>query len=212
MHRFLGLAVLAILSFSRPAHAWEVLMTEAGVEVAQKTMPDSDLFAFRGEGVMDVPIATLVSLLLDDDKATEWVDLQVKHSVVRELGENKKVIYEMYDLPWPVDDRDYVLTQLATYDDTNQIFTLDFESIQDPAKPVSECCVRAMAFRTYWRLTKVDDWNTKVEVEVFTDPKGLLPSWLINMIQKDWPWKTISGLVKRSKRGDITPNARTSGW
>ncbi len=212
MQLLLGLLTFVFLFFSSPAYAWKVIMTEAGVEVAQKTMEGSPLMAFRGEGVMDVPIATLVSVLLDDDIATEWVDLQSEHSVIRELTENKKLLYEKYDLPFPIDDRDYVITELASYDDANKIFTLDFESVDDAARPVSKCCVRAMAYRTFWRLTKVDETNTKVEVEVFTDPKGMLPSWLINMIQKDWPWKTISGLVKRAKKGDITPDERSSGW
>jgi hypothetical protein len=168
--------------------------------------------AFRGEGVMDVPIATLVSLLLDDDKATEWVDLQAEHWVISQASTDDKVLYERYDLPFPIDDRDYVISQKASYDEANWVFTLDFESVSDPAKPPSDCCVRAMAYRTFWRLTKVDDWSTKVEVEVHTNPKGMLPAWLINMIQKDWPWKTISGLVKRAKYGDIIPDERTSAW
>ena len=212
MQRILGLVLLVLLTLSPQAHAWKVIMTKAGVEVAQKSVPGSPLMAFRGEGVMDVPIATLVSVLLDDDLATEWVDLQAEHWVISQPSENKKVLYERYDLPFPIDDRDYVITEVATYDDANTVFTLDFESVSDPAKPPSDCCVRAMAYRTFWRLTKVDDWNTKVEVEVHTDPKGMLPSWLINLIQEDWPWKTISGLVKRAKKGDITPNPRTSAW
>lgn len=212
MRHFLGLVLLALMTLSPEARAWKVIMTKAGVEVAQQSVPGSPLMAFRGQGVMDVPIATLVSVLLNDDIATEWVDLQAEHYVIRQTSEDKKLIYERYDLPFPIDDRDYVITQVASYDDANKVFTLDFESVSDPAKPALDCCVRAMAYRTFWRLTKVDDWNTKVEVEVHTDPKGMLPSWIINLIQEDWPWKTISGLVKRAKKGDITPNERTTSW
>jgi hypothetical protein len=212
MHRILGLVVLVLSLASPRAHAWEVLMTQAGVTVAQQNVAGSPIMAFRGEGVMDVPISVLVSLLLDDERATEWVDLQAEHWVISQESADFKHIYERYDLPFPIDDRDYVISQQATYDDANAIFTLNFESVNDPAKPVSDCCERAMAYRTFWRLTKVDDSSTKVEIEVHTDPKGMLPSWLINMIQKDWPWKTISGLVKRAKKGDISPEERTRAW
>jgi hypothetical protein len=212
MRQFFGLVLVALTVLSPQAHAWSVLMTQAGVTVSQQNVAGSPLMAFRGEGVMDVPIATLVSLLLDDDKATEWVDLQAEHWVISQASTDDKVLYERYDLPFPIDDRDYVISQKASYDEANWVFTLDFESVSDPAKPPSDCCVRAMAYRTFWRLTKVDDWSTKVEVEVHTNPKGMLPAWLINMIQKDWPWKTISGLVKRAKYGDITPDERTSAW
>lgn len=196
MQRLFALLVCGFVLLSPKAHAWEVIMTKAGVEVAQKTVPGSSLMAFRGEGVMDVPIANLVSVLRNDDIATEWVDLQAEHTVLSRPAENKKILYEKYDLPFPIDDRDYVLSEVATYDDANAIFTLDFESVSDASRPKSSCCVRAMAYTTFWRLTKVDDWNTKIEVEVHTDPKGMLPSWLINMIQKDWPRRYRASMSK----------------
>jgi len=192
--------------------SWESVEHKNGIHVQRKTMPDSPLFAFRGEGVVQVPIALLVTVLLDDDIAVEWVDLMTEHSVVRPVTEHEKIIYESYGLPWPISDRDYVLRQVASYDDANHVFILDFESVDDPAKPALNDVVRAMAYRTYWRLEMVDATSTNVEVEVFTDPKGLLPAWLINLIQKDWPWKTIEGLVKRANKGDLVPNPYAAEW
>ena len=54
--------------------------------------------------------------------------------------------------------------------------------------------------------------KTRIMVEVITDPKGSLPAWLINLIQKDWPYNTISALKKRAKKGDIKPNPKMAGW
>ena len=73
-------------------------------------------------------------------------------------------------------------------------------------------CVRAVTTRAYWRLKAIDDESTHVAVEVHTDPKGSLPAWLVNMIQKDWPRDTILGLTKRSLVGDIKPDAKVADW
>ena len=54
--------------------------------------------------------------------------------------------------------------------------------------------------------------QTKVAVEVQTDPKGALPSWLINMIQKDWPYNSITSLTKQAQRENIVPASTTSEW
>jgi hypothetical protein len=191
---------------------WEMVSTNRGIQVERKTMPDSPLFAFRGEGVVNVPMGLLVTVLLTDEIALDWVDLITAHTVVRSINATEKIIYESFGLPWPISDRDYVMRQTTGFDPEQRMFTLDFESVNDAAMPEKEDVVRAMAFRTFWRLKKVDETHTNVEVEVFTDPKGLLPSWLINMIQKDWPWKTIEGLVKRANRGDIQPHSDVSGW
>ena len=45
-----------------------------------------------------------------------------------------------------------------------------------PQKPEQECCVRAYAQRTYWKMEALPNGQTKVVVEVQTDPKGALPS------------------------------------
>ena len=191
---------------------WEAMDTRAGVVVERKTMPGSALFAFRGEGEFEAPIGLLVKVLKEPSIATEWVDMMTEHTVIRKTGENKKLIYESYGLPWPISDRDYVMVETCGYDDDKKIFTIDYESVEDAAKPGRSDHVRAMAFRTFWRLEKIDAGHTKVEVEVFTDPKGILPAWAINMIQKDWPWKTIDGLVKRANQGDLAPDAMVADW
>ena len=203
----------ALLFISGPASAgWDKVGTTKNVKVERKTMADSPLFAFRGKGTFNVPIGHLVTVLKDGTLAVEWVDLMLEHTVIRKIDESSNLIYESYGLPWPISDRDYLMIERYTYDGTTKVFTIDYESVTDPAKPVSRDFVRAIAFRTFWRLEQVGLGRTKVEVEVFTDPKGVLPSWLINLIQEDWPWKTIDGLVRRAQKGDIKPDPGTEGW
>jgi len=207
-----SLFIFAATPASANSGNWENVGVSEGVKVERKTIPNSSLFAFRGEGSFDVPIGLLVTVLKDADIAVEWVDLMTAHRVLRVVEENTNLIYESYGLPWPISDRDYLMTEKCGYDAESKVFTIDYESVSDPAKPPVEDHVRAMAYRTFWRLTKVDADTTKIEVEVSTDPKGALPAWLINMIQKDWPWKTIDGLVKRSTKGDIQPDPAVAGW
>jgi len=199
-------------SMARGSGGWEDVGVTEGVKVERKTIPNSALFAFRGEGTFDVPLGLLVSVLKNPDIAVEWVDLMTDHRVMREIDENTNLIYEAYGLPWPISDRDYLMTEKCGYEASSKVFTIDYESVSDAIKPPVKDHVRAMAYRTFWRLTMVDADTTKIEVEVSTDPKGSLPAWLINMIQKDWPWKTIVGLVKRSSQGDVEIDPKVVGW
>ena len=208
---------LGVLAFSSSSHArkstgWEHVGVTAGVSVERKTMENSPLFAFRGEGVFDVPIGRLTAVLKNPDLAVEWVDLMTDHHVVRTMGENRNLIYESYGLPWPIADRDYLMVEKYGYFADSKSFTIDYESVSDPARPEKSDHVRATVYRTFWRLTMVDADTTKVEIEVATNPKGALPAWLINMIQKDWPWKTVDGLVKRASKGDIESDPVVAEW
>ena len=74
-------------------------------------------------------------MLLDHDRAVEWVDLLQSHELVRSLGGEDGVIHEVYDMPWPVQDRDLVMQQRVTVDHEQQVFVLTFSSIEDDAMP-----------------------------------------------------------------------------
>ena len=209
-------AVAFMVSASQPAASapagWEVLSNDDGIEVARKTMPNSSLFAFRGKAVLNVHVAILAETLINDAIGPEWVDLMYLSKMLKQEGRHSKIIRQGYDLPWPISDRDYVMRQVADFNADTKVVTLKFESIQYAGMPVQDCCVRANAYRTYWRLEALPGGKTKAEVEVFTDPMGLLPSWLINLIQADWPSNTLTGLYTRATKGDIKPHPDAAAW
>jgi len=200
------------LATAAPPTGWELVSNTDGIEVARKTMEGSSLFAFRGESTQNVHISVLASVLLADSIGPEWVDLMTDSRFLHRDSDTTKVIYQSYGLPWPIQDRDYVLFQEANYDDATKVFTLMFKSVDDAMMPVQECCVRAVAYRTFWRLEALGGNRTQVEVEVYTDPRGSLPAWLINLIQKDWPYNTITALVGRASQEDLPADVRMSDW
>ena len=217
MRHIFSAILLGLLTFSAPSIAgkstdWERVGVTAGVTVDRKTIPNSPLFAFRGEGVFDVSIGLLTAVLKNPEIAVEWVDLMTDHHVVRTMGDKQNLIYESYGLPWPIADRDYLMIEKYGYFPESKSFTIDYETVTDPARPDKSDHIRATVYRTFWRLTMLDADTTKIEIEVATDPKGSLPAWLINMIQKDWPYNTISALLKRAKKGDIEPNKKMLDW
>ena len=199
------------LVFALPT-GWNLVSNIEGIESARKSVPNSPLFAFRGETITDVPLAKLASLILDDPKGVDWVELMNLSVMLERESPNIKVIHQGYDLPWPIQDRDYVMKQSAQFDEQTKTCTILFESVVHPKMPKQNCCIRAQTYRTYWKLSVQPNGKTKAEVEVYTDPKGSLPSWLINWIQEDWPYNTLTGLLLRVKKGDIQPHPQAQEW
>ena len=199
-------------ALAAPPEGWTYVDTKDGIEVSQKTFADSPLFAFRGEAVVDVHTSVLLELLLDDPKGAEWVDLMNFSKRLKSLDPNTHILHQSYDLPWPIQDRDYLLKQEVQYDQANKVATIEFHSFEDPILPEQECCIRAYATRTYWKFSAQPDGSTHVIVEVLTDPKGSLPAWLVNLIQQDWPYNSIHNLSERAKKGDIPKEELTKDW
>ena len=54
--------------------------------------------------------------------------------------------------------------------------------------------VRADLMRSAYRLEPLGAGKTRFSVEIHTDPKGSIPTWLVNMLQKSWPLETLSAV------------------
>ena len=116
------------------------------------------------------------------------------NSIVNKLSNPHS--HHTFALPTGTDDDLYVLHAVGEADHTTRTFVTNIESVDHADKPEQDCCVRGQAFGTFYRFQAIPGTNkTKVEVEVHTDPKGWIPNWLTNLIQKKWPRKTLTSLI-----------------
>lgn len=209
---------VAALTVTAPAAAagWEDVGTIDGVHVWRREEPGSSLMSFRGEVIAPVAIGKLVAVLEDPNQWPLWVDRYVASSVIERPSPLAMVYWMRFKAPAIVSDRDYVMRSDAEIDATNHVFTVNIRSIDDPRKGKDSCCVRATLNRTFHRLTALKAVNgvprTKIEVEVNMDPKGLIPNWLANAIQKGWPSKTLTNLVRQAQASNVTPRADLATW
>lgn len=216
--RFLVLTLLcaSLALVAAPARAdgsWEYIGTHDGVKVHRKEVPGSGVFAFKGETVVNQHIGKIISVFLDRGQRKHWVDRYDDSITLDKPDAMHETYWIKFKLPFPVTDRDYVLQAEGFPDATKGVFTARIKSVPHAKKPPQDCCVRAQAYGTYYRFEAVKGAEkTKLYVEVHTDPKGMLPDWLINMIQKKWPSKTLSGLANQTAKANPAIPAEYATW
>ena len=192
---------------------WEFVSSNNGVRVYRKQVPGSSVMAFRGVMTANIHIGKVISTYANTNLRKDWVDRWDADAELDVRSATERTFWIKFGLPWPVTDRDYVLHLKANFNFDKKVFTARLNSVRHPKKPKLDCCVRGKAFGTYYKFTAIPGTNkTKLFVEVHTDPRGMLPSWLVNLIQKDWPRKTLVSLVKRSRRGDIKVHPAVANW
>jgi hypothetical protein len=214
------LLLLSLLVLDLPAaHAdeWEDLGETDGVRVSRMEVTGSSMLAFRGEMVADLHISRLMAIFLDPDDRASWVGRYHSHGTLERVERpDDNEMWERYwirfDLPRGISDRDYVLRTDLEVDRDDKVVVARIRSVVDRRWPEQECCVRA-ATESYYRFTAVPGQNrTRIIVEIHTDPKGRLPAWLVNRIQRSWPSSTLSSLVSRAGESDVTPRSEFVGW
>lgn len=209
LYRFIIASLLLSIPSLTFGKGWEKIGTFDQVKVSRKTVEGSPLFAFRGVTEANIPLDILIATFTDPTQRRHWVDRYKKHTTIKKT-ELSETYWIHFKLPPLVSDRDYVLKSDAEIDKDKGIIKVKIVSVKDSKFP-PKCCVRAEVKGTYYKFTALSATKTKLEVEVHTDPKGLLPSWAVNMIQKKWPSKTLSNLIKHARKNNIS-HPRTKKW
>ena len=192
-----ALAIVSTL-LSDTALAWEQIDEGDGIRVYKKDIPNSDLVAFRGDSLIDAPIEKVLWVLGDNKYRTEWVDRLKFSKILEQKGPYEYIVYQHFGLPFPASDRDYVYRGKAVKAGVGKVVLL-LESVEHPKAPET-VGVRARLVRSRYELIAKGKDQTIVIVEIQTDPKGWIPSWLVNMIQKSWPRKTLTALKKQVRK------------
>lgn len=179
------------------AAEWELGDKEDGITSYKKDEPGSSVTAFKGEAVIKAPLAKVAWVIRDNDHRTEWVDRLQSSRVLEVTSPTSRVIYQHFGLPWPIADRDYVYEAKVSWEGDTLRFDLKSTTHRKGPKTVG---VRANLIRCTYRLKPWGENGTHISVEVHTDPEGALPAWLVNIIQRKWPIKTLSGIRRMVKK------------
>jgi hypothetical protein len=198
------------------AAKWEMFDEEDGVRCYRRDVAGSDIVALRGEGFVAAPITRVASVLADRKRATEWIDRLAKTKVLRELSETESINWNHIKTPTPLKDRDFVFKTAITTDPAKKKVIFNYYSVTDPAAPETDHYVRGHFKSGKFELTMAERTNkdgsktqgTIVVAEVVVDPRGSVPKFIVNMVQKSWPHKTLTALRKQVAKPDIKDDKR----
>lgn len=186
----LGAASLSFLGTEiAEAKDWEQIDDRDGILVYRKHVPGSPLYAFRGKGVIEAPAEKVGWVLADNAHRVEWVDRLVKSVVLEEPGPYEQVIYQHYKCPPGVSDRDFVYRAKAFSKQDGSVVLEIASEIHAGAPPTVG--VRGELQMCSYVLSPAGPNKTHVDVIIMTDPKGALPDFLINLVQKSWPRNSL---------------------
>ena len=204
--RFLrSVASLTLVSFcfvlcpSMAMASWEHIYEDDGVNVYRQEVEGTNLLAFRGTGFIDAPVNKVLHVFSDVKHEIDWVDRLEENILISEDRANfERIEFHSYGLPWPVWSRDIVF-QIKLSRQADESFLVTMKSVDDALGPPTKG-VRAELHGSNFVLRETKDGRTWVEVDIFIDPKGTVPAFLVNILQRYWPYNTITGLRSQVRK------------
>jgi hypothetical protein len=104
-------------------------------------------------------------------------------------------------MPFPLADRDFVYRYEFSVDESDNSVIAEVKSVVHPKMPEqSSIGVRGEIISGRYILYPRGPKQTFVVAQYLADPKGYVPAWVVNLIQKQWPYKTLSAMRKQVQR------------
>lgn len=178
---------------------WEQIKVKDGITVYKAKMPGTKIVAFKGKVVMDAPIKKIIWVLADREHRRDWVDRLDINEELEIISPTERIIYQSFKMPFIISNRDMVYKSTLSKDKNSGVYKLHMESVKHEKSPKT-IGVRAELINSNYIMTPITNNKTEVVVEILSDPKGLLPTWLVNLVQKSWPLKTLRALRNQVKK------------
>jgi hypothetical protein len=179
---------------------WEKISEEDDITVYMKPPSEHGTVSVRGDAVLNANIDDVFTVLANNSEAPQWMPFVVERYDLVQLSQNSRLEYTHVYLPWPLKDR-YWLNRSEASPLPEGGWHITTKSIDDP-KPEwlrDDKVLAYMYFSELYLKPVADGTKTYITIELNTDPRGMLPKWLVNRQQRGWPRAFFKGLKKQLK-------------
>jgi hypothetical protein len=172
------------------AQNWEFIKEKDGIKIYTRKEADNAIKSFKGEAYIHTQMDKINSMV-GNVSNQEWWDKDITTIKILINEKDKHVRYYLvYDVPWPVTDRDLVVDAIITTDPVTGVRIVEARSIPNII-PEQPGLVRIKKYWQKWTITPMDKGIIHVVLEGSADPGGSIPAWIYNMVITETPLKVI---------------------
>jgi len=195
--QFIAMLFLSLLLSNQiEAQSWNFIKEKNGISLYTCKEAGKSLKSYKAVADIHAP-SEKVFALIEDIYHTDWWDKNLTLIKVLFYEKYKRAQYYcIYNLPWPVTDRDLCVNITATFNPVtgNGIITaIPLEG----AVPERLNILRIKAYRQIWTVVSNGKNLTHIILEGYVDPAGSIPDWISNMLIIDSPYNAISNIRQR---------------
>jgi hypothetical protein len=203
------LAFLALMGASLSASSaiaggereWEFIDGDDGIHVWKREIAGQDMPGFRGQTHIEASIETIITVMLDHKRHTEWMYACEESAVLKRFSADHAIMYNRIGAPWPVWDRDVIADTLIERSSDGKQLKVTFQNVASDLRKVPNKVIRLPKLQGFYKLWAVAPNRTKILYQVEADLGGSIPRWLAISGAKDLPHITLERLRERVEHG-----------
>jgi hypothetical protein len=164
---------------------------------------ETGIVPIKAASIIDHSMPRILSVIANTDRKREWVPKLIGSSVIENTAKYSRVEYALYDSPWPFNDRSFVISTSGKYNIKEESIYISIHSVEHPKMPHNKKHVRGHTYLGNVYLKRLANNKTFFEITLLTDFSGNIPAWIINIVQKKWPYKFFKNIKVQLQKPDI---------
>ncbi|SEN05778.1 START domain-containing protein [bacterium A37T11] len=177
---------------------WKFVTNKQGINVYSKAVADSKVKAIKATCELDASASQLVKLLLDVKAGEEWVYHTKSCKLLKQVSPAELYYYSEINIPWPLENRDFVAHMRASQDKETKVVTIDGPAVSGWVDP-REGIVRISQSKGRWVIKPISKQKIQVEYTLQVDPGGVIPAWMVNMFAAQGPIESFKKMKEQLK-------------
>jgi len=192
MHKYKFIIAFLFLPMLMVAqNQWQLKKDANNIKIYTRTTANSDIKEFKATTKINTPLEHILNKLIIAPQYNTNCLPDVNY-YVKKINSNQYIFYSYKDLPWPVKDRD-IVTLLTINRVNKKTVKLTLEGSPNYI-PKKDKTIRVKNFTGHWILKEDANKKTSVTHELFLDPEGHIPSFIINTLLVNAPYKLFKDL------------------
>jgi len=180
------LLIMLLVSNGITAQEWKFIKERDGIKIYTRNDENSEVKSFKGVADFQTTMEKM-SRLIGRVESFEWWDEDVSEIKVLDYKEEEYIkYYVVYDVPWPLTDRDLCVKALITNDPLTGKRMVRATALEG-AVPEKADKVRIKNYWQQWTMEPLGNGLVHVVLEGSVDPAGHIPTWIVNMVITDTP-------------------------
>lgn len=180
---------LLITQFTSAEQA-RLKINKQNIKVWTYQMSRNPAASYKAETVFNVPLERAVALIMDVERAQQWVPYMGKISILnRDDQAGEFLLHVVMDLPFPLKDRDLIIQSKITRE-RNGTVNIRNRGMADSRFSQPDY-IRLQDYQGDWTFQRLGANKVKVTAMGYVNPEGSLPISFMNMFVEQQPYQML---------------------
>lgn len=177
--------------FNLNAQDWKFIKEKDGIKVYSRDQDSTNVKSFKGIADFNTTMEKMKKVI-GRIESFDWWDESITEIKVLAYEEEKMIRYYLvYDVPWPLSDRDLCAEAIITNDPVTGVRKVRATALPGVV-PEKKDMVRIQYYWQQWVMEPAENGIIHVTLEGSIDPGGSIPTWLVNMVITDTPLNVMT--------------------